>query len=196
MKLELKNFELKKLEKLDPRKIDFKREASFLNKKMDENTAKSVELANLIVLGATLAHDGDHFYQAYRWKYRIPLQLLAINLSVYVMPAVSEFLVKNKRSSATGLVMAEGIITSAAFLKVHLWKPTTDIWGAWNYNYFKLNKGVYHNGQWIQGINKIDWALLAILPIATAPSFLLAKKNRDEIKKQIENDEANEKEEI
>lgn len=102
------------------------------------------------------------------------------------MPAVSEFLVKNKRASATGLVMAEGIITSAAFLKVHLWKPTTDVWGVWNHNYFKLNKGVMHNGQWIKGINAIDWALLAILPIATVPSFILARKNRKAMQAAIE----------
>lgn len=113
--------------------FDLKKEAKFLSTRMDDKTAASVGLANMMVLGATLAHDGDHFYQAFRWKYKIPLQLLAINLAVYVMPAISTFLTKNKRASATWLVMAEGIITSAAFLKVHLWKPTTDVWGAWNY---------------------------------------------------------------
>ena len=100
--------------------FDKKKEAKFLQVRMDEETASKVHLANMLVLGATLMHDGDHFYQAYRWKYRIPLQLLAINLAVYVMPTISEFLIKNKRASATGLVMAEGIITSAAFLKVHM----------------------------------------------------------------------------
>ena len=100
------------------------------------------------------------------------------------MPAISTFLTKNKRASATWLVMAEGIITSAAFLKVHLWKPTTDVWGAWNYNYFKLNKGVMHEGQWLQGINWIDWALLFILPVMSTPAFILANKNRKELEAQ------------
>lgn len=164
--------------------FDLKKEAKFLSTRMDDKTAASVGLANMMVLGATLAHDGDHFYQAFRWKYKIPLQLLAINLAVYVMPAISTFLTKNKRASATWLVMAEGIITSAAFLKVHLWKPTTDVWGAWNYNYFKLNKGVMHEGQWLQGINWIDWALLFILPVMSTPAFILANKNRKELEAQ------------
>ena len=168
--------------------FDKKKEAKFLQIRMDEETAAKVRLANLLVLGATLAHDGDHFYQAYRWKYRIPLQLLAINMAVYVMPTISEFLIKNKRASATGLVMAEGIITSAAFLKVHMWKPTTDVWGVWNNNYFKLNKGVTHEGQWIQGINAIDWALLFILPVASTPAFLIAKKARKALEEKANND--------
>ena len=161
--------------------INLKDTVKFLNTKMDDKTASAVNLANLMVLGATLAHDGDHFYQAYRWKYRIPLQLLAINLAVYVMPAISEFLIKNKRASATGLVMAEGIITSAAFIKVHMWKPTTDVWGIWNYNYFKLNKGVMHEGKLYKGINWIDWALLFILPVASTPAFIIANKKRKEL---------------
>lgn len=164
--------------------INYKEEAKFLSTPMDEKTASAVNLANLIVLGATLAHDGDHFYQAFRWKYKIPLQLLAINLAVYVMPAISKFLIANKRASATGLVMAEGIVTSAAFLKVHMWKPTTDIWGVWNNNYFKLMKGVMHEGQWIQGINWIDWALLFILPVASTPAFIIASKKRKELKEK------------
>lgn len=164
--------------------INLKEEAKFLSTKMDDETAAAVKLANMLVLGATLAHDGDHFYQAFRWKYRIPLQLLVINMAVYVMPTISEFLIKMKRSSATGLVMAEGIITSAAFLKVHLWKPTTDVWGVWNNNYFKLNKGIMYDGKWMQGINWIDWALLFILPVASTPTYLIASKKRKELKEK------------
>lgn len=74
--------------------FDLRKEAKFLSTHMDDKTAASVGLANMMVLGATLAHDGDHFYQAFRWKYKIPLQLLAINLAVYVMPAISTFLTK------------------------------------------------------------------------------------------------------
>lgn len=164
--------------------FNLKDEAKFLSSKMDDETAAKVKLANMLVLGATLAHDGDHFYQAFRWKYRIPLQLLAINMAVYVMPSISEFLIKMKRPSATGMVMAEGIITSAAFLKVHLWKPTTDVWGVWNNNYFKIIKGVMHEGQWIQGINWIDWALLFILPVASTPAFIIANNERKELKEK------------
>lgn len=166
--------------------INMKDVAKFLNVRMDDKTAAAVRFANRLVLGATLAHDGDHIYQATRWKYKIPLQLLVINLAVYVMPAISEFLIKNKRSSATGLVMAEGIVTSAAFLKVHMWKPTTDVWGIWNNNYFKLNKGVMYDGKWCQGINWIDWALLFILPVASTPAFIIANKKRKELKEKAE----------
>lgn len=166
--------------------MNLKEEAKFLSTRMDDEQAAALKLANLLVLGATLAHDGDHIYQACRWRYRIPLQLLAINMAVYVMPTISEFLIKMKRSSATGMVMAEGIVTSAAFLKVHLWKPTTDVWGAWNHNYFKLNKGVMHEGQWLQGINWIDWALLFILPVASTPAFMIANKKRKELKEKAE----------
>lgn len=38
--------------------FNWKKEAKFLSTRMDEKTAKSVGLANLMVLGATLAHDG------------------------------------------------------------------------------------------------------------------------------------------
>ena len=164
--------------------FNLKDKANFLSTRLDDDTASALKLANMLVLGATLAHDGDHIYQAIRWKYRIPLQLLAINMAVYVMPTISEFLIKMKRSSATGLIMAEGIVTSAAFLKVHLWKPTTDVWGVWNYNYFKLNKGVMYEGKWMQGINWIDWALLFILPVASTPAFMIASKKRKELKEK------------
>lgn len=166
-----------------------KAKAKFLDTRMDDKIASAVNLANLLVLGATLAHDGDHIYQACRWKYKIPLPLLVINMAVYVMPAISAFLIKNKRSAAPGLVMAEGIVTSAAFLKLHLWKPTTDVWGIWNYNYFKLNKGVMYDGKWMQGINWIDWALLFILPVASIPAFIIANQKRKELKALAENAE-------
>ena len=61
------------------------------------------------------------------------------------------------------------------------WDIIIWVWGAWNYNYFKLNKGVMHEGQWLQGINWIDWALLFILPVASTPAFILANKKRKEL---------------
>ena len=111
-----------------------KDEAKFLDTRLDDETAAVLEKWNLAILGAALLHDADHIRQAIRWHYKIPLQLWVINLAVYVLPTVAEFLLKNKRASSFLTVAANGIVTSAAFLKVHLFKPTTDIWGAWNYN--------------------------------------------------------------
>ena len=135
-----------------------KDEAKFLDTRLDDETAAVLEKWNLAILGAALLHDADHIRQAIRWRYKIPMQLWIINLAVYVLPTVAEFLLKNKRTSSFLTAATNGIVTSAAFLKVHLFKPTTDIWGTWNYNYFKLAKGVWHEGQFIKGIDWIDWA--------------------------------------
>ena len=152
-----------------------KDEAKFLDTRLDDETAAVLEKWNL--------HDADHIRQAIRWRYKIPMQLWIINLAVYVLPTVAEFLLKNKRASSFLTVAANGIVTSAAFLKVHLFKPTTDIWGAWNYNYFKLAKGVWHEGQFIKGI---DWiALLLDLPAVAIPACMTAIKKRREFKQNL-----------
>ena len=149
-----------------------KDEAKFLDTRLDDETAAVLEKWNLVILGAALLHDADHIRQAIRWHYKIPLQLWIINLAVYVLPTVAEFLLKNKRTSSFLTVAANGIVTSAAFLKVHLFKPTTDIWGAWNYNYFK-------------GIDWIDWALLLDLPAVAIPACMTAIKKRREFKQNL-----------
>lgn len=171
-----------------------KDEAKFLDTRLDDETAAVLEKWNLAILGAALLHDADHIRQAIRWHYKIPMQLWIINLAVYVLPTVGEFLLKNKRTSSFLTVAANGIVTSAAFLKVHLFKPTTDIWGAWNYNYFKLAKGVWHEGQFIKGIDWIDWALLLDLPAVAIPACMTAIKKRKEFKQNLlEAGEANER---
>lgn len=162
-----------------------KDEAKFLDTRLDDETAAVLEKWNLVILGAALLHDADHIRQAIRWHYKIPIQLWIINLAVYVLPTVAEFLLKNKRTSSFLTVAANGIVTSAAFLKVHLFKPTTDIWGAWNYNYFKLARGVWHEGQFIKGIDWIDWALLLDLPAVAIPACMTAIKKRREFKQNL-----------
>ena len=163
-----------------------KDEAKFLDTRLDDETAAVLEKWNLVILGAALLHDADHIRQAIRWRYKIPMQLWIINLAVYVLPTVAEFLLKNKRTSSFLTVAANGIVTSAAFLKVHLFKPTTDIWGAWNYNYFKLARGVWHEGQFIKGIDWIDWALLLDLPAVAIPACMTAIKKRKEFKQNLD----------
>ena len=162
-----------------------KDEAKFLDTRIDDETASFIEKWNLAILAAALLHDADHIRQAVKWNYKIPLQLWIINLAVYVLPTVSEFLVRNKRSSSFMTVAASAIVTSAAFLKVHLWKPTTDIWGVWNHNYFKLAKGVWHEGQFIKGIDWIDWALLLDLPAVSVPACIASLKKRKEMKEKL-----------
>ena len=68
---------------------------------------------------------------------------------------------------------------------INLFKPTTDIWGAWNYNYFKLARGVWHEGQFIKGIDWIDWALLLDLPAVAIPACMTAIKKRREFKQNL-----------
>ena len=94
-----------------------KDEAKFLDTRLDDETAAVLEKWNLVILGAALLHDADHIRQAIRWRYKIPMQLWIINLAVYVLPTVAEFLLKNKRTSSFLTVAANGIVTSAAFLK-------------------------------------------------------------------------------
>ena len=77
-----------------------KKTAKFLDSRLDDKAAAEVEKWNLALLGLTLAHDADHIMQARRWHYHIPLQLWVINLAVYVLPTVTEFLVRSKRPSA------------------------------------------------------------------------------------------------
>ena len=76
-----------------------KDEAKFLDTRLDDETAAVLEKWNLAILGAALLHDADHIRQAIRWHYKIPMQLWIINLAVYVLPTVGEFLLKNKRTS-------------------------------------------------------------------------------------------------
>ena len=140
-----------------------KDEAKFLDTRIDDETASFIEKWNLAILAAALLHDADHIRQAVKWKYKIPLQLWIINLAVYVLPTVSEFLIRNKRSSS--------------FM--------TDIWGVWNNNYFKLAKGVWHEGQFIKGIDWIDWTLLLDLPAVSIPACIASLKKRKEVKEKL-----------
>lgn len=167
-----------------------KETASFLDTRLDDETAKKVEKWNLALLAVTLLHDADHIIQARRWHYKIPLQLWIINLAVYVMPTVSEFLVRNKRSSSFSAVAAGGLLTTIAFEKVHFWKPTTDVWGVWNNNYFKINKGVWHEGQFIKGITWYDWALLLDLVALCIPMTYKMVEMRKEFKEKAAQEEA------
>ena len=112
--------------------------------------------------------------------------MLFRSLAVYVLPVVTEFLVKNKRPAAFGVAAAGSVVTAAAFNKVHWWKPTTDIWGVWNHNYFKLQKGVWHEGQWIQGIKWYDWALVLDLIALSVPMVQNMLTMRKDFKEQLE----------
>lgn len=85
-----------------------KDEAKFLDTRLDDETAAVLEKWNLAILGAALLHDADHIRQAIRWHYKIPMQLWIINLAVYVLPTVGEFLLKNKRTSSFLTVAANG----------------------------------------------------------------------------------------
>ena len=103
-----------------------------------------------------------------------------------MLPTVTEFLVRNKRASSFSAAAIGSLLTTVAFNKVHFWKPTTDVWGVWNHNYFKLSKGVWHEGQFIQGIKWYDWALLLDLVVLCVPMTKRMLEMRREHKEQLE----------
>lgn len=75
-----------------------KSEAKFLDTPLSDEDMSMLQKQNLLILAVTLLHDGGHIRQAIRWKYKIPLQLWVINLAVYVLPAVTQFLIKSRRA--------------------------------------------------------------------------------------------------
>jgi len=163
-----------------------RKEAKFLDSRIDDSTARLLMKWNLAILGAALVHDGDHIMQAIRWKYRIPIHTLVINLVVYVLPTVTTFLLKNRRSSSYMTLAASGAVTSAGFLKVHFVGDTLGLWGIWDNSYFKLMKGVVVDGKLFKGITWYDWALLLDLPAISAPAIKTALEKRKEHKQQLE----------
>lgn len=144
-----------------------------LDTKLDGRTAKTLLTCALVMLAAVLMHDGDHIRQAYKWTYSIPLSLWALNLTVYVLPVVTIFLVRSRRFSATLVGAVAGVFTSASFLILHLFGSATGLWGVWNFSYFEIAKGVTYNGVYYQGIDVTSWIFLFEVPALCLPGSVI-----------------------
>ena len=161
-----------------------KQTAAMLDKKLDAKTAHTMFLCGLVLVAAVLIHDGDHIRQALNWGYHIPLAIWALNLTVYIFPAVTIFLAKSNRMSATLVGAVGGIFTSASFLILHLFGSATGLWGVWNFSYFELMKGVTYQGNFYQGVDWISWVLLFHVPVFCLPCSYIGFKNFLRLKRE------------
>lgn len=156
-----------------------------LDTRLDDKTAKTLMICAIFMLAAVLMHDGDHIRQAYKWTYSIPLSLWALNLTVYVFPVVTIFLVKNRRFSACMVCAVAGVFTSASFLILHLCGSASGLWGVWNFSYFELIRGVTYNGVYYQGIDTTSWIFLFEVPVLSLPGTVIALRQYLRIKKEF-----------
>ncbi len=145
-----------------------------LNIPMDKKSYKVLFICACVILASILMHDGDHLRQAFNWGYSIPWALLVLNLVVYLLPAVSIFLIKSKRMSASLVTGFTGIFTTAGFLIIHLCGAFSGLWGVWNYSYFELIKGVTYNGVFYQGVDVWSWIFLFEVPCLCLPSSVIS----------------------
>ncbi len=147
-----------------------------LDEKLDQNIAKILMQCCVVILISVLLHDGDHLRQAWNWGYSIPVSLLVLNLVVYILPAVSIFLTKMERASASLVTCFSGIFTTVGFLTIHLCGAFSGLWGVWNFSYFELIKGVTWQGVYYQGVDFISWIFLFEVPLLCLPSSYVAYK--------------------
>ncbi len=157
---------------------------STLSVKVDDKVLKTTLVSSLVILISILLHDGDHIRQAINWGYSIPFSLLVLNLTVFIFPAVSIFLIKLKRMSSTLVTAIGGVFTTIGFLVIHLRGAASGLWGVWNYSYFELIKGVMWNGVFYQGVDWISWVFLFEVPLLCLPSSFVAFREFLKLKKK------------
>lgn len=155
----------------------------FLAQKLDKNISKILMRSCLVILASILMHDADHLRQAFNWGYSIPLSLLVLNLVVYILPAVSIFLTRMERASASLVTAFTGVFTTAGFLIIHLCGAFSGLWGVWNFSYFELIKGVTWQGVYYQGVDWISWVFLFEVPALCLPSSFVAFRQYLRLKK-------------
>lgn len=155
-----------------------------LSVKVDDKVSKTTLISSLVILISILLHDGDHIRQAINWGYSIPFSLLVLNLTVYIFPAVSIFLIKLRRMSSTLVTAIGGVFTTIGFLVIHLSGAASGLWGVWNYSYFELIKGVMWNGVFYQGVDWISWVFLFEVPLLCLPSSFVAFREFLSLKKK------------
>lgn len=160
-----------------------RRTFKILSQKLDSHLSKVLMICCTVILASVLMHDGDYLRQAYNCGYSIPLSLLVLNLVVYIFPAVSIFLTKMGRASASLVTAFSGVFTTAGFLIIHLCGAFSGLWGVWNYSYFELIHGVTWQGVFYQGVDWISWVFLFEVPALCLPSSFIAFKQYLKLKK-------------
>lgn len=176
-----------------------------LDTKLDEKTAKTLMTCALIMLVSVLIHDGDHIRQAYLWSSDttgtwvssafiaknggdiglfdiLAPTLLVLNLTVYILPVVSIFLIRTRRFSAMMVTAVAGVFTSASFLILHLFGSATGLWGYWNISYIQLFKPTALQDVGYR-INWLSWVLLFEVPALCLPGSCIALKAHRAAKK-------------
>lgn len=178
-----------------------------LDTKIDERTARTLMTGAIIILISVLLHDGDHIRQAFLWSTDttgkwvsqdfinsqgghigifdiLAPTLLVLNLTVYILPVVSIFLIKSRRFSSMLVLAIAGVFTSASFLILHLCGSATGLWGYWNVSYIELSKATALADVGYR-INWLSWVLLFEVPVlslpASAAAFRLYLKKKREI---------------
>lgn len=158
-----------------------------LSVKLDKKVTKVLMVCSVVMLASILMHDGDHIRQAVNWGYSIPISLLVLNLTVYILPVVSIFLTRLERFSATVVTAFSGVFTTAAFLIIHLCGSASGLWGVWNYSYFELIKGVTYDGVFYQGVDWISWIFLFEVPVLCLPGSVTAFRQFLKIRREQKN---------
>ncbi len=110
-------------------------------------------MANLIMLIVIGIHDMDHMRQAIGWGYVFTLQLLMVNLIVYVPNTVSFILIAKHKFAGIWASIISGLLIGGAFLKLHLLGATIKVWGPWNRSFFALH------------VDSLSWWILAFTAI-------------------------------
>lgn len=178
-----------------------------LDTRLDEKTAHSLMIGAIIVLISVLIHDGDHIRQAYLWSTDttgkwvsqafiaqkggsiglfniLTPTLLVLNLTVYILPVVSIFLIKTRRFSSILVLALAGVFTTASFLILHLCGSATGLWGYWNVSYIRLSSVTALTDVGYR-INWLSWVLLFEVPALCLPVSVSAFQTYRRIKKEI-----------
>ncbi len=118
---------------------------------LDTRSRTILILANIAMLLAITIHDADHIRQAANWCYTITATLWIINVGVY-LPSLGALLLSLRRHRFAAIATStSALLIPILFAKVHLWKPTFNVWGIWNSTFFEL------------GADWISWSILALL---------------------------------
>lgn len=170
-----------------------------LDVKLDDKLAHSLMTAAIIVLISVLIHDGDHIRQAILWStdttgkwvsqaYLDKLyggdmtiwnvltpSILVLNLTVYIFPVLSIFLIKTRRFSSMLILAIAGIFTTCSFMILHLCGSFSGNWGFWNISYIALSQPdalqtVGYRIGWL------SWVLLIEVPVLCLPVSFYAFK--------------------
>lgn len=178
-----------------------------LDTKLDDKLAKYLMIGAILMLISVIIHDGDHIRQAYLWSTDttgtwvsqsfidshggdigiwdiLSPTLLVLNLTVYIFPVVSIFLVKTRRFSALMVIAIGGIFTSASFLILHFCGSFSGLWGYWNVSYLRLFAPDALEAVGYR-INWVSWVLLFEVPAFCLPVSVYSFKHYLSEKKRI-----------